>query len=300
MPRNNSILTPERPQWGSVNVTLTARGRRHSVRDFPGPLSIKTVIEGRVAWNTEGRELWVDDSSFLVLNDGEPYSMEIDERHPVTTCCVFFARGFVESVSRDISRPAPHLLDEPASAGAPLAFLARLHPRDGRVVPAMRAIRERIVAGASGSEMEERYLLLAHDLLMVYEETRKQIARIPAARASTRTELLRRLSLGRDFLHAQAASSVTLQEAARAAHLSPYHFHRSFTLAFHETPHSYLTGLRLERAQTLLAKGLPVTDVCGAVGFESLGSFSTLFRKRFGVPPSQFSKIREAGRTFVR
>jgi AraC family transcriptional regulator len=102
------------------------------------------------------------------------------------------------------------------------------------------------------------------------------------------------LSLGRDFLHAQSAGSVTLQEAARAAHLSPYHFHRSFTLAFHETPHSYLTRVRLERAQTLLTRGLPVTEVCGAVGFESLGSFSALFRKRFGVPPSQFSKIREA------
>ena len=88
----------------------------------------------------------------------------------------------------------------------------------------------------------------------------------------------------------QAANSVTLQDAAREAHLSPYHFHRSFTLVFNETPHSYLTRLRLERAQTLLIKGLPVTEVCGAVGFESLGSFSALFRRRFGVPPSKWRR----------
>ena len=291
---SNAIQVPQASQLGLSNVVLTARGRRHSVRDFPGPLSIKTVVEGRVAWKTEGRELWVDDSSFLILNDAEPYSMEIDEYQPVTTCCVFFARGFVESISRDISRSLQHLLDEPEPAGACVTFLSRLHPRDDRVIPGMRAIRERILAGASGSEMEERYLLLARDLLLVHDEMRKQIARVPAARASTRAEMLRRVSLGRDFLHAQSANSVTLLDTARAAHLSVYHFHRSFTLAFNETPHSYLTRLRLERAQTLLIKGLPATEVCGAVGFESLGSFSTLFRKRFGVPPSKFSKIREA------
>ena len=299
MPPANAILLPQTQQFGSTNVILAARGRRHSVRDFPGPLSIKTVIDGRVAWKVEHRELCVDDSSFLVLNDGEPYSMEIDEHRPVTTCCVFFAHGFVESVARDLSQPVRHSLDEPANTGAPLTFLSRLHPRDQRVVPAMRAIRERILTGAETSEMEERYLLLARNLLLIYAETREQIARVPAARASTRTEMLRRVSRGRDFLHAYAAHSATLQETARAAHLSPFHFHRIFTLAFNQTPHSYLTCLRLEHARSLLAKGLPVTEVCGAIGFQSLGSFSTLFRKRFGVPPSQFSKIREALRPSV-
>ena len=199
---SNAIHVPEASRLGLSNVVLTARGRRHSVRDFPGPLSIKTVVEGRVAWKTEGRELWVEDSSFLILNDAEPYSMEIDEYQPVTTCCVFFARGFVESIGRDISRSFEHVLDEPERAGACLTFLPRLHPRDDRVIPGMHAIRERILAGASGSEMEERYLLLARDLLMVHEEMRNQIARVPAARASTRAEMLRRVSLGRDFLHA--------------------------------------------------------------------------------------------------
>ena len=299
MPSANAILLPEGPQFGSTNIALVARGRRHLVRDFPGPLSIKTVIDGRVAWRLEGRDLCVDDSSFLVLNDGEPYSMGIDEHRPVTTCCVFFAHGFVESVGRDLSHSACHLLDEPTNSGGPLTFLSRLHPKDQQVVPAMRTICARIRAGAEPSEFEERYLLLARDLLLVYAETRHQLARVPAARVSTRTEMLRRVSRGRDFLHAYAGGPVRLQDAARAACLSTFHFHRIFTRAFGQTPHSYLTHLRLERAQQLLLNGLSVTEVCGAVGFESLGSFSALFHKRFGAPPSQFSKIREALRPSV-
>jgi AraC-like DNA-binding protein len=152
----------------------------------------------------------------------------------------------------------------------------------------MRALHERRLAEAPSSELEERYLLLARSLLLCYEDIRRQMARIPATRASTRTEMLRRAARGREFLHAQASRPVTLGDAARAACLSSYHFHRVFTAAFGESPHSYLTGLRLERAKQLLTQGLPVTEVCGAVGFESLGSFSALFRKRVGVPPSRF------------
>jgi AraC family transcriptional regulator len=288
MPGHATSIVPEMRELGAANALLTARGRRHAVHDFAGPLSIKTVLDGRVAWKTEGRDIWVDESCFVVLNDGQPYSMELDAREPVTTSCVFFKTHYVESVARDLSRPAGCLLDDPDGAGGSLTFVSRLHPRDHSVIPAMRALRERALAGAPSTEMEERYLLLARSLLLAYEEMRRQMARIPAARAATRLEMLRRASRGREFLHAQACGPLSLEEAARAACLSAYHFHRVFRAAFGETPHAYLTGLRLERAKQLLGQGVPVTEVCGAVGFESLGSFSALFRKHAGVPPSRF------------
>src|SRR5690349_10287581 len=60
---------------GTHNAILRARARTHFVKDFPGPLSIKSVTTGSVAWKSGGRELVVDRDSFLVLHDGEPYSM---------------------------------------------------------------------------------------------------------------------------------------------------------------------------------------------------------------------------------
>jgi hypothetical protein len=72
MPR--SVWTPPAPVLGKQNCLLTARSRKHSVENFPGPLSIKTVLHGRVAWKTDHRQTWVDDSCFLVLSDGELYS----------------------------------------------------------------------------------------------------------------------------------------------------------------------------------------------------------------------------------
>jgi transcriptional regulator GlxA family with amidase domain len=110
---------------------------------------------------------------------------------------------------------------------------------------------------------------------------------MPARRAATREELFRRVCRGQEFLHASAAEPIALADLAREACLSPYHLHRAFTRAFGKTPHEYRTALRLSRARGLLETSpLSVTEVCAAVGFESLASFSSLFRRTFGKPPS--------------
>ena len=60
---------------------------------------------------------------------------------------------------------------------------------------------------------------------------------------------------------------------------------------FGETPHEFITKLRIDRAKRLLAcDQLPVTDVCFAVGYESLGSFSTRFRTLVGYSPSVYQR----------
>ena len=112
---------------------------------------------------------------------------------------------------------------------------------------------------------------------------------MPAVREATRVELYRRVHVARDYMHACLHESLSLDDIAGVAALSPHHFLRTFKAVFGHTPHQYLTQKRLERAQFLLSKtDLPVTDICMDVGFESLGSFSTLFRKRIGLSPRQY------------
>src|SRR5437763_1954601 len=98
-------LFPEGASLGSDNLVLQARATRHRVDGYSGPLSIKTVLAGPVAWIVGGRELVVHPSSFLILSDGETYSMNIDAVRPVETCCVFFAHGFVERIALDTTSP---------------------------------------------------------------------------------------------------------------------------------------------------------------------------------------------------
>ncbi len=99
-----------------------------------------------------------------------------------------------------------------------------------------------------------------------------------------------RVLRARDAMHARYAQALRLEDLAHEAALSPFHFLRMFRAAFGETPHQYLTRVRIEAAKRLLLADAPVTDVCFDVGFQSLGSFSALFARRVGAPPSGFRR----------
>jgi AraC-like DNA-binding protein len=91
---------------------------------------------------------------------------------------------------------------------------------------------------------------------------------------------------------------LTLDQVAREAALSPGQFIRTFKAVFGQTPHQVRINARLELAKTLLITGsAPVTDVCAAAGFASLGTFSYVFTRRVGSSPSAF---RREARTLVQ
>jgi AraC-like DNA-binding protein len=287
-------LFPDQAQFGRDNLVLHARARQHTVAGFAGPLSIKTVIKGVVSWRVGGRDLAVDPGSFLVLNAGDEYSMELNAVRPVETACIFFRHGFVESQVLDAVTPVEASLDDPERSAPSLPFLSRLHPDpDGRIIRRAQTLARRCERELQPSSFEEDFLLLADELLRLYAEIRSQVKRLPALKASTREEIFRRLQRGREFLHSNMERPVSLESTAREACLSQYHFHRAFTQAFGKTPHTYLTEIRLARAYGLLRSGSAVLETCAEVGFNSASSFSRLFRGVYGVPPS---KIRQSGR----
>jgi len=106
-----------------------------------------------------------------------------------------------------------------------------------------------------------------------------------------RHEGFRRLCRARERLQELDDPAPTIDEVAREVGISPFHFIRQFEAVFGVTPHQFRIQARLDRAKHLLATGrMSVTDVCMDVGFSSLGSFSTLFTRRFGETPSAFRR----------
>ena len=99
-------------------------------------------------------------------------------------------------------------------------------------------------------------------------------------------EVYQRLCRARAFIDHCYDHPLSLDQMSRQACFSRYHFLRLFRQAFHKTPHQYLIERRIEKAKELLvAEDLRVTDVCFEVGFQSLGSFSSLFHKYVGHAP---------------
>jgi AraC-like DNA-binding protein len=104
-------------------------------------------------------------------------------------------------------------------------------------------------------------------------------------------DVLVHLRRARDHADRWYAEPVDVASMAAVAGLSKYHFLRLFRAAYGTTPGEYLSQRRIERAQDLLrATNLTVTEVCHAVGFSSLGSFSARFRAVVGETPSEFQR----------
>ena len=104
-------------------------------------------------------------------------------------------------------------------------------------------------------------------------------------------DLYPRIISAKIFIDENFHEPIELDQIAGQAYLSKFHFHRLFTRIYRRTPHQYLTQKRIDKAKLLLAENKTVTDVCNEVGFESIGSFSILFKKEIGFAPQYYRNM---------
>jgi AraC-like DNA-binding protein len=100
--------------------------------------------------------------------------------------------------------------------------------------------------------------------------------------------LYRRIVQAKLFIDDNFAEPIDAGDIADEACYSKFHFIRTFKTIYGRTPHQHLTHVRVEKAKAMLEEGGSVTDTCFAVGFDSLGSFTGLFKRRVGLTPSVY------------
>jgi AraC-like DNA-binding protein len=100
--------------------------------------------------------------------------------------------------------------------------------------------------------------------------------------------LYQRIVQAKLFIDRHYADHIDLDNISDEAYFSKFHFIRLFKKIYGKTPHQYLTFVRIEKAIELLRTNKPVSEVCYAVGFESLSSFSGLFKRFVGLTPSDY------------
>jgi AraC family transcriptional regulator len=278
--------------YGWPNMVVRARAEATFYPEHVGPLSLKTVRVGREL-NEVGRARFaVTPGRYLLLNGAQTHAHETEAGTEVFS--LMFRAGLAGEVFRSLALPHDTLLDAPtpaptATADEP-AFFERTYPDDA-VLKGLLGRLSLEVSGRnlSGSELEERFHPILARLFVLHCGVLRDLNRMSAARFSTREELYRRLWRAREFIEACFTERVTLRDIAAAADLSPHHLLRLFKAFFGETPHQLVTKRRLGRAEhLLLTTHRSVTDICFDVGFESLGSFSTLFKARLGVSPALY------------
>ena len=105
------------------------------------------------------------------------------------------------------------------------------------------------------------------------------------------TDIYQRIAAAKVFIDDNYQKSIDLEQISKQAFLSRFHFHRLFRQVYKKTPHQYITQKRLDKAKNLLSENKAVTEVCNEVGFESIGSFSVLFKKEIGFAPQYYRNM---------
>jgi len=109
-----------------------------------------------------------------------------------------------------------------------------------------------------------------------------------------RPELYVQIRQSKAFMVKYHAEKIELNDLAAAALMSRFHYIRMFQSMYGLTPRSFLKDLRVSNAKKLLKKGLSITQVCFDVGYESLSTFSAVFKKCTGYTPSEYQRIQKS------
>jgi AraC family transcriptional regulator len=220
----------------------------------------------------------VDDDSYLILNDRRTYSSSLRSARPIRSFSIFFRPGFAEEVLGGMLTAQDRILDrcsEPQRR--PVEFAEHLRRHDRLVTPVLRYIAFHVDQGVDDEAWyEEQLSFLLERMLGSHRATAQAMQSLPASRSAKRLELYRRLSWGRDFIHSNYHRPITIEDMARAACLSKFHFIRLFHALEGVTPYRYLQQKRVAAAQRLLATTqLSHVEIADRVGFDHR---STMFR----------------------
>lgn len=266
--------------------------RTHAVLG-PGPglrfagrslLSIKACFGGEMLYRVGRSERRIGPAGFIVVNDGQHYSVTAESDPALIRAHLFFSREMAADVAACLDVEDGRLLDNPRDARVP-EFGNQVRPHGTGVTDLLSGL---VTAGRHGASDSLWFEEVARRVLARLIRTEQAWRQVHASgtRPAVRAELARRVLRARDWIEADIARPVTLDALAAIAGLSPNHLIRAFRTILGQTPHRYLTERRLEAAQTLLARGSSVTNTCMAVGFESVPSFSRLFRQHTGLSPA--------------
>lgn len=236
-------------RWGRENAIVCGSTRQAEYESHPQTLSVKAAWGGAERYVLREREVRVDDDHWLILNAGLSYGSVLRASRPVQSFALFFHPELPGEVAGQRGRRLRSALDscEQAGAAAP-EFAEHLRAHGGAVSARLRAMQLAVRAGERDQAwLDTQALLLMDDLLGE--------AVAPAASRSARAELERRLRLAADYIDSCHARPLTLDDMARVACLSRYHFVRLFRDLVGITPYAYLLRKRARVARRLLADG---------------------------------------------
>ena len=177
---------------------------------------------------------------------------------------IHFGEDFTKTAIQNLLASQKDLLENPEHSES-FGFYNRVIPVDEPF--------KKIVNGIQGSgkdtlQLEEQLFELLKLILLKERNVNEARERFPSIKSSTKTEILKRLLTTTDYLYTYYDKNPGLEELAVISCLSKFHFLRLFKIAYGQTPHQFITDLKIKKAKELLQRtNDEVKSIADAVGY---------------------------------
>lgn len=252
-------------------------------------LTLRFVLSGEQVYEFDGRSVRLAPGAYLIMNHGQEYRTYTATKEGADMAGFAFNPAFTGAYLASVSTSAERLLDNPVSMTPEATPFA-----EGRfeISPGLIAGLQRIYKSSGSShtppdQLRDWYMALLSRMLADQGAWLYRADQLPAGRASTRLELARRLMIAKEYMDDNFRGGISVDDAARAACLSAFHFIRLFKARYGVTPYQYIRSRRLVFARDELLRGeAGIGDTARTAGFEDHSAFSRAFRKTYGTTPT--------------
>ena len=248
--------------------------------DFKGKtkgLAIKYVVEGHEHYGFKQGEALLGKGAFIILRNNEEYLAQGLKQDKIANgiCIDLFQNVKDSKLSAYLEND--HLFNIPFSCNRSSSLGSILN--------------ELAISGMEGDFSQERIA----DLHLSLQDLNKElyhfadVLKFSVKKVDTQKFLISKFIRARNFIHANYKARINLEDLAKFAGTSKYHFLRLFKLIFDQTPKEMQSQLKIEEAKTLIQnQNASLSEIAIELGFCDLSSFSKSFRKHCGIPPSKY------------
>ncbi|HVU96420.1 MAG TPA: AraC family transcriptional regulator [Puia sp.] len=291
LPRSFSHeITP--PEYSDHYLFFEELHRPYECPEHPANIGLLVSTRGTCGYYVNGAKNLIGGTNTFFISRGSGLAIRNTEKD-VAPALLFFHSRLPDLVQHSLLYGGEVLLEKPFdSLPFDFSWLERVHT-DARLYETVHSL---IGLGSSCSSFAALHTdmvirQLFEDLLVKNQDAYRKSLNVQAVKASTRLEIFRRISTARDWMEAHYNADITLEDIGAVAAMNSQHFLRMFKQVYSITPHQYIIDLKLRKAKELLeTTSLTISEICQNIGFESVFSFSILFKGRFGQPPSALRK----------
>lgn len=258
-----------------------------------GSYSMRMVFNGNTNYTIGKKQLNLFPDSFLTINQGTTFSSKVDSLQPVNNLSISFSKSFLSDFCRTQKNNHSALLDDPFENEDLNEdfFLETIYPFSGDMKYNILNLKHQIEEETTDDLLINEYLY--HCLLNYYKVYNKEIIdkseKLNFLNNSTRIEILKRLTLAKEFIISNYNKCIDLEDIAKSACLSVNHLLRTFKQAYGVSPHQYLMKVRIDRAKYLLKNTrYTLNEIVEIVGFECPSSFIRLFKAMNKITPGKY------------